>query len=174
MNTTNILPTTLNLLERFTTISGLKINIDKSELLMLGSCTIWDIPKKYRPIVKESVKILGIHLSRDHRMVYTLNYIPVLDKIKNLATIWSKRNLSLAGKITIIKTMILSKLIYCMTVLPKPPLEHLKDVERITYKFIANNKQEKLPRATLIGDFKEGGYRMTDIHSQLQAINQDG
>ena len=170
MNREGILDEVFKLLNKFTTISGLKINVDKSEVLMLGICTIWDIHPQYRPIVKDSVKVLGIHISKDPLITFNLNYAPVLEKMKNITEIWMKRHLSLAGKIIIIKTMILSKLIYCMTVLPKPPGNYLKDVDTILYKFLSNNKPEKHRRKTLIGDYKEGGFKMTDINTQHQAI----
>ena len=95
-----------------------------------------------------------------------LNYVPVLDKMKTTTEMWMKRHLSLAGKITIIKTMILSKLIYCMTVLPRPPNDYLKEVEKLLYGFLTNRKLDKLCRKTLIGDYNEGGFKMADISTQ--------
>ena len=45
---------------------------------------------------------------------------PQLKKIQNLLNIWQQRNLSLIGKITIMKTLALSKLVFLFTSLPNP------------------------------------------------------
>ena len=52
-----------------------------------------------------------------------------------------------------------------MTVLPKPPGDYLNEVDKIlhVYRFLANNKPEKLCRKTLIADYN-------DITTQHQAI----
>ena len=161
---------TLELLDNFTSISGLKINVDKSEILMLGICTMWDIPTCHRMLVKDSVKILGINIHQNPETTNHLNYEPVKAKMKSLLDIWSKRKLSLAGKICVLKTLILSQIIYCLTVLPTPSEEYLSEINTMMFRFIANNKPEKLKRETLIGDYKEGGFKMTDIYSQESAI----
>ena len=85
--------------------------------------------------------------------------MPILEKMKDTIKTWSKRSLSLAGKICVIKTLILSKLIYCMTVLPSPDEEYWKEVDTLLHKFIAGNATEKLKRKTLIGNYKQGGSR---------------
>jgi len=146
------------------------LNIDKSEILLLGTGTMWDIPKEHRKIVKEEVKILGILISTDLQKSATKNYNIALDKIRYNIQIWKKRKMSLAGKITIIKTMLTSQLIYCMTVLPSPKEEFWKEVETELYHFLADSKTEKIKRTTLIGQYEQGGFRMVDVRSQDQAI----
>ena len=158
------------ILDRFTSISGLKINVEKSELLLLGTGTAWDIPKEHRKLIKEEVKMLGIMISTNKQKLQHSNYDPVLEKMRNKAAIWSKRRLSLAGKIAIIKTLITSQLVYCMTVLPSPNKEYWKEVNKILFGFLANNKTEKLKRDTIIGQYKQGGFQMIDIETQNRTI----
>ena len=86
-------------------------------ILLLGTSTIWDILKQYRGIIKDSVKILGVTMSTNKKVIED-NYNPVLWKMKDTIKTWSRRTISLTGKIGIIKMLVLSKLIYCMTVLP--------------------------------------------------------
>lgn len=155
-------------LENFTRISGLRINVEKTELLLLGIGTTWDVPKEYRKLVKEEVKVLGIMISTNKQKLIQSNYNPVLEKMKNKASIWSKRKLSLAGKIAIVKSLITSQLVYCITVLPSPPKEYWKEANKILFSFLANNSTEKLKRHTIIGQYKEGGFGMIDIETQNQ------
>ena len=99
-----------------------------------------------------------------------LNYPPILNKMKNTIKLWEKRPMSLSGKITIVKTLITPKLVYAMTVLPSPPPDYFMETNDILYKFINDNKRDKIKRNTLIGSYKDGGYNMVDIECQNRAI----
>ena len=67
-------------LENFGKISGLKINVDKSEILLLGPSTIWDIPKEYRSIIKDTVYILRIKMCKNKKELVKINYEPIREK----------------------------------------------------------------------------------------------
>ena len=49
------------------------------------------------------------------------NLLPTLCEFSNCLKRWSHRKLTLLGKITVVKTFVLPKLIYPFTVLPDPP-----------------------------------------------------
>ena len=53
---------------------------------MMGSSTMWDIPEKYRSIIKEQVNILGINISTNKKKTIENNYNLIKDKIEE--TIW--------------------------------------------------------------------------------------
>ena len=40
-----------------------------------------------------------------------------------------------------------------------------KKIESIIYKFIWNNKKDKIKRTTMIGDYIDGGLKMIDVQS---------
>ena len=52
--------------------------------------------------------------------VCDMNWNPKLDKLKSVLLTWSKRRLSLYGKITIIKTLAVSKIVYNMSIIDTP------------------------------------------------------
>ena len=81
-NTKDNLKNTFKALEEFTTISGLKLNVEKSEILLLGSSTIWYIPKVYRMLIRDSVKTLGIMIGTSKKKIREENYKPILDNMK--------------------------------------------------------------------------------------------
>ena len=53
-------------------LSGLNINIEKSELLLLGIGSLWDVPQEYRKLVKDKVKLLEIYITTDLKKQLTL------------------------------------------------------------------------------------------------------
>ena len=74
-----------------------------------------------------SAKMLGIIFSNDKQKIIENNLIPKLNDFLNcLIKRWSHRKLSLIGKITVVKTFALPKLIYPLTVLNNPIVDVLK------------------------------------------------
>ena len=76
---------------------------------------------------------------------------------------WSQRDISLQGRINIVKTLALSKLIFVCSVLETP--EHFADeVNKLIFDFIWNYKPSKIRRTTPIKSKKEGGLGMKDFN----------
>ena len=73
-----------------------------------------------------SAKTLEIIFSNDKKKLIEKNLIPKLNDFVNCLKRWNHRKLSLMGKITVVKTFALPKLIYPLTVLNNPPLDILK------------------------------------------------
>ena len=96
-----------------------------------------------------------------------INYYPIIDKIKNLI---AKRNLTLLGKITIVKSFLTSQLVYMLSVFPCFDNSLIKQIEGDLYKFIWNSKPNKIKRRTLIGPIDRGGTKTVDIQMQNTAI----
>ena len=69
------------------------MNVDKSEILLLGVGTIWDIPKEFR----NTMKILGVTISTDQKKTHDMNYNPIIDQMKSSLKVWNHRHMSLAG-----------------------------------------------------------------------------
>ena len=76
---------------------------------------------------------------------------------------WRHRKLILMGKIVVIKSYALPKIIYPLISLPNPPKETIKRIEKLMYGFILDGKPDKIKRETLISDCDKGGLRMIDI-----------
>ena len=56
-------------------------------------------------------------------------------EIQKLLDVWCKRKLSPFGKIAVIKSMAVSKIVHLLLCLPDPPSEFLKDLNAILFKF---------------------------------------
>ena len=119
-----------DLLTKFESCSGLKINQSKSEMLWLGSLSHRKDAIFNLRLSHETVYALGVHFSYNHETAV-------------------KKKFSLQGRINIVKTLALSKLIFVCSVLETP--EHFADeVNKLTFDFIWNNKPAKILKTTLI------------------------
>ena len=135
----------LDLLEKFERCSGLKINRTKSEAMWLGK---WknreDTPFNVK-WPKDSIFALGIHFSNSAKVSGKLNFYEKLDVLEKTLNNWKRRKLTLLGKINIVKSMGLSKLIYNASVLPVPK-NFCDQVNKVTFNFIWNNKMAKIKK----------------------------
>ena len=67
-------------------------------------------------LTNNSVKILAIHFSYDKKIESEENFIKLMKKIENVLKTWRIRNLTVEGKITILKALEISKVIdLCFT-----------------------------------------------------------
>jgi hypothetical protein len=69
--------------------------------------------------------------------------------VKKILNLWSYRDLTYIGKVTVIKTLALPILVQSLTVLPNPPDSILNDIEQIFYKFLWNGKKDKIKRSII-------------------------
>ena len=78
------------------------------------------------------------------------------------------RNLTILGKITVIKHLILPKILFSCLFL-ETPNGFVKKFENIVYGFIWNSK-DKIKRNTLISDIQFGGLEMIDLECKVKSI----
>ena len=102
---TSSLQATLNTLEIFGTLSGLRMNTEKTQIVWIGKkkhCK--DKLNVTKGLVwgKDTFNLLGINFSVDLDLVINLNYDPILDDITKSLNVWKKRFLTPLGEITVI------------------------------------------------------------------------
>ena len=123
-------------------ISGLKVNFEKTKVLWVGSA------KERGPIqcdkpdiswVKGKVFALGVWFAADRNVMLCSNYDERITKIKNVIELWLFRGLTLIGKITLIKSLLVSQLVYIRTPLPIST-EALHKVNKLLFDFLWNGK----------------------------------
>ena len=88
-------------LEQFGSISGLRLNNKKTEVLWIGSkagCNEVFCPEKNLKWVNK-VKSLGVWISTDSEASIKANYDEKIEKAQNVLSSWKYRRLSLLGKI---------------------------------------------------------------------------
>ena len=91
-----------------------------------------------------------------------INLYEWLVKLKKVLNLCSGRHLTILGRITVIKILALSKLVYNCSVL-EVPVDFAKNVSSITFPFIWNFKPDKIKRSSLIGPISKGGLNMVNF-----------
>jgi hypothetical protein len=168
--------------ERLTRISGLELNADKTEILQLGGYV--DRQKKYNfeylnvqyaLTSVDKIKICGLYFCTDKNEEYEENIMEKIERLEGQLKRWMCRNLTLEGKILIVKTFGLSQLIYnlqCYQILEK----EINLVERLVFKFIWAKKWEakktidRIKRSVLKNEYSEGGLRAPDVECLDKAL----
>ena len=104
----------LDITDDFGACSGLRIIYEKTEILLLGNLTPTSVDKDVirGAKVKKAVKILGVHFTYDKILRQKLNFAEIIDSIKGKLKMWKWRNLTILGRIQIVKTFIIPVLMY--------------------------------------------------------------
>ena len=130
------------LLSLFEKCSGLKINQAKSEMLWLGSMRHRRDAVCNLQISDDPVYALGVHFTYNTELSYKKNFFDKLGSLKKTLSVWSQRDLSIYGRINIVKTLALSKLVFISSVM-ETPKNFATEVNKIVFDFIW---KQNLPR----------------------------
>jgi len=98
-----------------------------------------------------------------------LNYQEKKEKISKILSCWQLRRLTLLRKVTVIKSLAASQLVYIMSSLPSSQ-SHLKEIHQLLYNFLWDGKGDKIKRSVILNEYKDGGLRMLDIRSFNHAL----
>jgi len=104
----------------------------------------------------QNCKSLGVDFSYNSEESLQKNFYDKISDIKKQIHLWSWRGLSLFGKVSIIKSLLLPKLIYIFSILP-PPSEFVALIQTIIYKFLWKGP-DKITRKAAINSFDNGGF----------------
>ena len=90
--------------------------------------------------------------------------------MKHCLCSWKKWNLSLIGKIAVLKTFAFPKILYPLTVLHTPEKLYIMNIQSIFYDFLWDSKPDKIARNLIIQDYPDGGLKMIDIESYIHGL----
>ena len=161
------LETSLDVIGKFSKISGLRLNNKKTEALWIGSkARSQDImfPEKGFRWQHLKIKTLGVWLSIEPELTVKLNFNEKKEKVRNLLRNWQYRRLSLLGKIAILKSLIASQLVHVLSPLPTNH-QAIKELNGAFYHFLWDGKPDKIKRNIMINDYSNGGLKMIDLFS---------
>ena len=151
----------LQLIRSFGEISGLQLNIGKTKAMWLGKLA----NQKDKPLslkwVDNPIRILGIFFSYDSKGNNKQNFDLKVQKHQTNLDMWRSRDLTLFGKVLIIKVLGVSPLIFSASNIDVPK-EFIGDVQGRLFKFLWKNKQDKIKRTSLYQDCEKGGLRTYD------------
>lgn len=167
------LNSTLEELDRFAHISGLKINYDKTQLIWIGSKkhSADTIKTKWKLLWGGcKFKVLGINFNVDLENMVRENYELKIQQLDKIVKQWGKRSLSPLGKITVIKTFMISAFNQLFIMLPNPDQTIIDHMNNIMFNFLWNNKPSRIKKSTIIKQYEEGGLKMVNLNAYIEAL----
>ena len=165
----NSLKEVLEVIHIFTKASGLKLNKDKTEAFWIGrDCNNHNKPLNIR-WSKKSVKCLGIMCNANTDICTEENYNEKIKKVQTVLNIWSQRNLSLKGKIAVLRSVVLPQLLYIASVLYTPDWVITK-VDNMMLDFLWSNKKHHVKKDVLIKEIENGGLKMPHFYSMIKGL----
>jgi hypothetical protein len=164
---------TINVLTKFSQISGLKINLDKTQIIWIGSrknCGIQYMRDKIFVWDPGTFKILGVKFSTDINSIVQMNYDDKLLAMRRILASWKKRQITPFGKITVIKTLVFSKIVHLLISLPDPPDDFITALDKELYIFLWNGKKGKIKKSVIDKEYSAGGLKMLNVMNFISAM----
>ena len=118
---------------------------------------------------QNNVKILGVVLNPSTILEEMfVNWESKMDSIEKVVRFWTKRNLSVVGKIQIVKSLLASKFSYIGSIVDLQQV-FMNRINSVFFKFVWGGS-EKVKRSTLINDYDEGGLKMLNFQLFLDSL----
>ena len=167
---TSSIKNVLDEIQIFSSVSGLKINVEKTKCLPFGAEFNTSFLHDLGLSVVTDLKVLGITYSKSNHDIVANNISKMIPKIVQDISQWKRRNLTVLGKITVVKSMLLSKLVHIFTALPNPPQSSIKTINNLLFKFVWNDRPDKVKRNKLVQGFEFGGLKMVEVESFIKSL----
>ena len=152
----------LNIVEEFGTVSGLKLNIRKTEGLWLGRGRNRNDKLGEIKWENSSIKALGIHFGYNKHELEEKNWLEKIESIKKCLKFWNCRDLSIQGRVLIIKTLALAKVVYLINAITVPNWV-INTINKELFSFLWRYKRDKVARKVVINEIEDGRLNMLDF-----------
>ena len=151
-------------LSEFFNLSGLKISVTKTKAVWFGKdfASVQELCPDLKLDWTREFTLLGMKFQNNLENM-EVNFNTKLEVIKKLLNCWFYRTLTVYGKITVIKTLALSKLSHLALVLPNLNNKKIKEIESLFFKFLWGNKPDKVSRDHCKLSEKAGGLGFIDV-----------
>uniref|UniRef100_A0A803T5W2 Reverse transcriptase domain-containing protein n=1 Tax=Anolis carolinensis TaxID=28377 RepID=A0A803T5W2_ANOCA len=160
------IPNWLFKIREFGEVSGLNLNMDKTMILPKNMTK-----KRQEELTavsgiqtRKKIKYLGITLTARNFQLLENNYVPIWREIKKDLEKWKYLNLSLLGRISVIKMSILPKMLFLFQNIPIVRKSQIfKNWNKDISKFVWKGKKPRIRRSYMIDEKKRGGLRLPDL-----------
>ena len=166
LRNTRSLEALLHTADLFSKCSGLEINSEKTECMVLGnhvSSTVATVISSKNIRMKDTIKILGVYFTYNDSQRKKLNFDEILRSIKEKLQMWKWRDLTILGRIQIVKTFVIPLFMYRASLICVQK-DTVIEVNKLLFKFIWKGK-DKVKRLSLICDLDKGGLKAPHLES---------
>ena len=164
---------TINTLDKFGSASGLQLNASKTVSVWLGSKTNSNVRYMQHLNINWNpprFKILGIWLTTTLDVCIEMNFKEKIKEMKHLFSIWLKRQITPLGRIAILKSLILPKLIYLWILLPNPPDNIIDEIQCLVFDFVWDKKRDRISRKFSCKNISNGGLGIPNVKNYIMAL----
>jgi exonuclease III len=157
-------------LQLYEDAAGARVNVIKSSALLLGSAVEDDFAALQVPVLQagQSTKYLGFSVGPD--VTDRDLWLECAAKLTSTLAQWARRNLSIAGRITVIRVLATSKLWYLASIL-EPPTDVLRQMDLSVRRFLWKGKKAgPIRRRLCLAPRSAGGIAMLDIESCVSGL----
>ena len=164
--------------ERFSKVSGLVLNADKTEIYNFVpsrnlASRINYLDKSYVLGRVDKIKVCGMWIATDDDDDYRLNVLDKLEAMEATVMRWGRRHVTMNGRMILAKTFLLSLVVFPAQFLQIKKKE-IKRIEKLIYSFVNGAKNlygpERIARAHLKAPKDSGGIDGVDVESFIRAI----
>jgi hypothetical protein len=157
-----------NILNQFAIVSGLKCNMEKSTIMLMGfhedlPVPDWILTSGFKLVNVTSV--LGCDISKNAADLPN-NFDKIIVKIANIKRFWERFNLTLPGRLAVAKSLMLSQVSYLACFI-KPNADQISVIKKSIYDFVQGRLTVARDKITLIPS--HGGLGMIDIDTFIVA-----
>ena len=156
----------------FKIFAGLKVNPQKTVILpirnLVNTRSMLNTPFRWS---NEAIMVLGIQIHSDLHLMKELNYSPLLQRMRDVITMWKYRKLTPLGRVQIINSLVSTLVMFKFSCLPSPDETFFLQYEDIVKEFIwKGKKKSKICKAKLIQDYTCGRLRLIDLKAKDLAL----
>ena len=166
-------PKITELLDRFGSFSGYKLNYNKSECFPVNDLAR-RIPCNSLPfrISESGFKYLGVHIRNTLNNLFKDNILPLVDKLKLDLHRWGIINITLAGRVNCIKMNVLPRFLYLFQALPVfIPRSFFSKLDTLLSSFIWGGKPPRIKKEYLQRARADGGLALPNFRFYYWAAN---
>ena len=157
----------LRIIKDFDAVSGLQINVGKTQLMITG-CMDGQVGRKiYGITVVDRINVLGLQIDRKLEKMNE-NWEKALLKIRNRINYWNLFKLSIGGRLMIAKTYLTCQATYIMSAIPVND-DILNRMNEVIIQYI-NGGEKILARDRWFLEKNRGGYGMFDMKTMNMCI----
>ena len=156
----------LEILEWFYQKSGLKMNMSKTKVIRIGPIRETD-----RRFCRENnldwvSKFTALGINYDTLNLNNITELNIETKMQTMEKMmqqWQQRNITPMGRVTVYKSLILSKIIHLLQALPSPKRETITNIERLATNFIWRGKRHEINNQLICASLEQGGLNMFNL-----------